>query len=206
MKKTATVLLLAAAFASCTIHKENTGARNASNLADISNSICAIVGDDIVVRITNAIRDSAEVLFRDGLDTTLKTGSYGTLVNIKCTVAADSVLDVKQAEDGVMAFSATLALTGRDEEGQPLWKWSGNGKYDEKDGYSSLFESGTSGLDYLWTKYYYSYDFGLVDSVFVAVKKGSFRVTNYFGNEQLDWTQLEYKGKDGYSYSGSLHD
>lgn len=207
MKKFAFILILAAAFSSCTVHKDDTRERTAENIAILGNSICGIVGDDIVVKLSRTIRDSSKYLFRDGLDTTLKTDAYGTRIKVSCTTAADSVLSVRQEGDaGVISFTAILALTGRDKDGQPLWKWTGNGKYDEKDSYSTLFESDAQGLSYLWTKYYYIYEYGGVDSVYVAAKTGKFRITNYYGNEELDWMELTYKGKNGYIYNGSLHD
>ena len=205
MKRFAFILTLIAAVASCTVHKDNTSERNAENLAQLGNSLSAIVGDDVVVKLSTTIKKTTFTLFRDNFDTTMKTDNYGTRINVKCVTAADSVLTVKEAEEGVMTFTATLALTGRDTDGQPLWKWTGNGKYDEKDNYSSLFETDATGLDYLWDKYYYIYNYEHVDSVFVAVKNGKFRVTNYFGNEELDWIELTFKGKKGYSYSGSTN-
>lgn len=206
MKRLAFIIALAAALASCTVRKDNTCARSARDLADFSADICRLVGDDVVVRLTEAISDSVQVLFRAGLDTTLSTHAFGSLIRVTCQNPADSSLAVSMAGEARVSFQATLNLTGRDADGQPLWKWSGNGMFDEKDNYSTTFESTQGGLDYNWTKLFYSHDYGILDSVYVAIKTGGFRAVNYFDGKQLDWIELKYRGKEAFTYNGSIHD
>ncbi|MBO4427997.1 MAG: hypothetical protein J5771_05920 [Bacteroidales bacterium] len=200
MRKLAFILALAV-LASCTVRRDDTRERTATNIAGLAHSLCSIVGDDVVVKLSST---SEKRIFKDGLDTTMKTGTYNTGIKVVCPVAADSVLTVTNSAESSITFTATVSILGHDKYGQPVWKWKGNGKYDEKDDYSTLFESDS--IKFFWSKYYYYSDYGLVDSVYVAQKTGNFRITTYCGTEELDWMQLTYHGLQGYSYHGSVED
>lgn len=200
MKKYIAILALSV-FCACTVRKENTCERSGENLAAMAGNICSIVGDDVVVTLSKIVRDSAELLFQQGMDTTLESHSYHNSIRVKCVSPADSILSVEPGKDGGMAYAINIRIRGRDADGQPLWTWAGEGTYTEDERFSSLFRSGADSLKFAWTKYYYMYDYGTVDSMYVAVKTGEWFVSNYSGNDKLDEVKLIYKGKDGSSYT-----
>ena len=201
MKKYLSMFLAFTLALSCTVSKDDTGQRSNDNIAQMANNLCSLVGDDVVVTVTKMMRDSLELLFSAGLDTTVKSNSYGSGLRIKCVSPADSVLTVEPSDNSGLEYGLTLLLRGRDADGQPLWTWFGNGTYKENEQFSATFRCGADSLKYLWQKYFYYYDYASVDSVYVAVKTGEFYMTSFSGNTQLDQMKLTYKGKDGTSYS-----